>query len=656
MQTLKKQIILLFITFFTLTCNYLFGQVTDPIKNSVAEGNALRFGYDLYGVKFQQYKSSRFLTINNTFNLNKWTSSKTIYQLNNIPINITTLNFNSVDLLPIEYLTSFTGTNNGTNSNFANDQTIIINSKPIQENFSILFNGYFGSQTGDPLMNIFINKDTTLHNINKIPPSGTLSISNSNNKIGYRITTGYYGSFSTGGENDDIIASINHYYFGKLNKQILFSGETFFNFNSGEVLDLNIQFMSYYGWDISPFTTSYIHFENYFHRVQLSLKNIFNNLNIYFNKDGAYGKINERAGILPSQFEQSEYSLLGRWNSSIGSNNALQITTALNYYNWKNISENKNSNNQNYFLKESSFINYMLSGTYFHYFNNSLRLKLNSQFQSQNSYKMISGKMEFDNSLAKNSNLKLTVSSIANAPNISELYGIYQRSAKVIENQSTRMFSIKGNNELNYMRSNKISVEFDYRMLNNSMLIAVEPFAESIQNSIEQETISSVKLWNTGEILRDAMYINIDRNIIYGAYFSINAKFIEPLSFISETQVILKGEAKYLPTFKNYALLSYTFQRAGEITLSCYYRSKTYWEEFIVDGRNDFYNKQGFDGILAETTVINLFYKFTLKPFYFLKSLQLKVRFENIFNRVQKFIPIGNSINRAFIFEIVGEI
>jgi len=93
-----------------------------------------------------------------------------------------------------------------------------------------------------------------------------------------------------------------------------------------------------------------------------------------------------------------------------------------------------------------------------------------------------------------------------------------------------------------------------------------------------------------------------------------------------------------------------------EITLSCYYRSKTYWEEFIVDGRNDFYNKKGFDGILAETTVINLFYKIKLKPFYIFKSVDLKIIFENIFNRTQKYNPIGNSINRAFIFEVAGEI
>jgi len=656
MQTLKKQIILLFITFFTLMCNYLFGQVTDPIKNSVAEGNALRFGYDLYGVKFQQYKSSRFLTINNTFNLNKWTSSKTIYQLNNIPINITTLNFNSVDLLPIEYLTSFTGTNNGTNSNFANDQTIIINSKPIQENFSILFNGYFGSQTGDPLMNIFINKDTTLHNINKIPPSGTLSISNSNNKIGYRITTGYYGSFSTGGENDDIIASINHYYFGKLNKQILFSGETFFNFNSGEVLDLNIQFMSYYGWDISPFTTSYIHFENYFHRVQLSLKNIFNNLNISFNKDGAYGKINEGEGILPSKFEQSEYSLHGKWNSAISSSSELQIKGDLNYYKWQNISDDKNSGMQNYFSQENDFVNYLLSGIYSYHVTNRVSGRLNVQFQTQNSYDMLSCKIEFEKIFSGNLSLRLSASSLSNAPNVSELYGNYQRTAIVSEGTSERTASIKGNSELAYMRSNIISVEFAHRALSNSLQIVVKPFAESINNSIEQETNSSVRLWNTGEILRDAHYANKDRNIIYGTYFFINTRIIEQLFFTMETQALLKEESEFLPTLKNNFQLSFTFPKAGTVTASWYYRSKSYWEEYIVRSVNDYYSNSGFDGVLPETSVINLLYKFTLKPFYIFKSLQLKIIFENIFNGAQKYIPIGNSINRAFIFEMVGEI
>ena len=258
MQSLIKQIGFTFINFSLLAAGCLFAQSSDLPEASEKE-NILRFGYSSSNsIKYQQYKSTRFLAINNLTNLNKWTSSKTIYQLNDLPVNITTLNFNSVDMLPIDYLTNFQSTDFTSNSYFVNEQTVFIDSKPIEENFTILFNGYLGSQTGDPLMNIFIDTNTTLQNVNKIPPSGTLSISNRNKKIGYRVTAGYYGSFSTGGENDKIIASINHYYFGKLNKQILFSGETFFNFDGGEVLDLRAQFMSYYGWDISPFTTSYI--------------------------------------------------------------------------------------------------------------------------------------------------------------------------------------------------------------------------------------------------------------------------------------------------------------------------------------------------------------------------------------------------------------
>ena len=645
-----------FIFLFISATGCLFGQDTN-MSETIEKENILRFGYsNSNGIKYQQYKSTRFLVINNLNNLNKWTSSKTIYQLNDLPINITTLNFNSVDLLPINYLINSQSTNFTGNSDFVNDYTVFIDSKPIHENFTILFNGYLGSQTGDPLMNHFTNQEFTPQNVNKIPLSGTLSISNRNKKIGYRVSTGYYGSFSTGGDNDIIIASINHYYFGKLNKQIFFSGETYFNFDGGEVLDLKMKFMSFYGWDISPFTTSYIHFENYLHRFQLSLKKIFDNLSVSFKKDGALGEINEGEGILPAKFEQSEYSLYGRWNSVLNSSSELQIKGDLNFYKWQNISNNKNSSVQHYFSQENDFVNYLLSGIYSYHFTNSIRGRLNVHFQSQNSYNMLSGKIDFKKILSENFSLKLSVSSLSNAPNISELYGSYQRAAIVSEGQSEMMASIKGNSELAYMRSNKISVEFAHRALKSSSQIIVTPFAESIYNSIEQNTISSVRLWNTGEILRNAIYTNRDRDIIYGTYLIINTGITEQLFFTMETQAVLKGEYEFLPTLKNYFQLDFTFPKAGTISMNWYYRSKTYWEEYTVNSVNDYYSNSGFDGVLPETSVLNLLYKLTLKPFYIFKSLQFKIIFENIFNGTQKYIPIGNSMNRAFIFEVSGEI
>jgi len=257
---------------------------------------------------------------------------------------------------------------------------------------------------------------------------------------------------------------------------------------------------------------------------------------------------------------------------------------------------------------------------------------------------MVSGKMEFEKIFPKGNSLKLSFSSIANAPNVSELYGSYQRKAIISEGQDEKSFLVKGNPELAYMRSNKISVEFLHRAFNNSLQIILQPFAESIDNSVEQGTINSVKLWNTGEILRDAKYINVNRDIIYGTYFFVNARIIGQLFFTSEMQMLSKGEADYLPTFKNYSRLNYTFPKAGTVTASWYYRSKTYWDEYTVQSMNDYYKKSGFDGVLPETSVVSLFYALTLEPFYIFKSLQLKIIFENIFDRTQKFIPVGNSV------------
>ena len=64
---------------------------------------------------------------------------------------------------------------------------------------------------------------------------------------------------------------------------------------------------------------------------------------------------------------------------------------------------------------------------------------------------MLSGKIEFRKILSANLSLKLSVSSLSNAPNISELYGSYQRAAIVSVDQTEMTASIKGNSELAYM-------------------------------------------------------------------------------------------------------------------------------------------------------------------------------------------------------------
>jgi len=110
----------------------------------------------------------------------------------------------------------------------------------------------------------------------------------------------------------------------------------------------------------------------------------------------------------------------------------------LDYFEWQNVSDSNIE--QNFFSQEDDFFNYLLSATYSYRFANDFYSRINTRYQYQNSYKMVSGKMEFEKIFPKGNSLKLSFSSIANAPNVSELYGSYQRKAIISEGQMKNLF------------------------------------------------------------------------------------------------------------------------------------------------------------------------------------------------------------------------
>ncbi|MEN8191834.1 MAG: hypothetical protein ABFS12_03390 [Bacteroidota bacterium] len=641
---MKMKLKIFFLIVIALTSNSIcqFSKINETF--------GMRMGSTLsHSIKYQEYRSTRFLPVVNNFNLNRWVSSKTTYIFNDLPVNVSLLNMSSLDLLPANLITNEITDTYDSDLRFQSGHSIGISSITIPDEFSISFRGYLGSQTGDQLIHFFTRDNTETTNINKIPPSGAISISNSNNKWGYRLTAGYYGFFSTGSENDRIISNTNNYYFNKLNKQILTSGNIFYQFKNNEILSLDFNFMSYYGWDIPPFITSFVHLENYFHRFQLSLKNLFGNLNLYLKKDESQGMINPGSGILPSKFLQTEYSFYSLWNLDLSESDKLEISGDINLYKFKNLSYKDDNPFQNFFNEDKDFINYGIASKYVHSFTNTFQSTLNLRYTKQNLLNTISGSIEIKEKIFKNTLLNFSAESYSYVPNVTELYGNFTRTDLI--------FSVRGNSSLKFSRSNKISLDLSYiSEFSGLSVLQINPFFELIQNPIDQNTLQSIRTENTGEILRDAQYVNGSNQKLFGSYFLINAVFNKNIVVQSECQIADNKEVEYIPKFKSRLDIILSLSKYGNIAASWFYRTKSYWSEFTVSKENDFYLETGFDGLLPQISVVSLYYDFTLKPFYIFNILHFKISLENVFNSTQKYLPIGNSLNRTFVFAIAGEL
>ena len=94
----------------------------------------------------------------------------------------------------------------------------------------------------------------------------------------------------------------------------------------------------------------------------------------------------------------------------------------------------------------------------------------------------------------------------------------------------------------------------------------------------------------------------------------------------------------------------------AKLTFNWLYNSKTIWDDFIVKPQNDFYDGNGFDGRVGDISSFNLYFDYGFTNFYFFSYLNARISFTNIFNREMRYHPLGNRMDRAFIFSLSGNL
>ncbi|MBK8944239.1 MAG: TonB-dependent receptor [Ignavibacteriae bacterium] len=589
---------------------------------------------------YNNYGANRF-SANPAFSvLDNFNSLSTKIILNELPINISLLGYNSLDFLPIDILT-----NEISESNFASDNSIKIFSKKIADSLEINVRSFLGGETGDPLIHIFTRPEISHTNKNKIIPSAAFSLANSIDKINFRISAGYFGFFSTGSINDQIMFNKSNYYFGKQNKQFLAGSEINYNISETKNIEFKFNFISYYGWDIPPFINSFIHFENYFHRAQLSFNNIIEDFTFTFKKDGQLVYFNKTEKENEIGALESDISFYANWLKSFNKD-FIKISAELNNISTQNTKTNSENIFEKYLNKE---INKFIANFDFNYFSN-ISDNFNSDLKIIYTNHYLRSSISFNSKLGfrvnANNNIFLQFSSFVNYPKEIELYGNYSKEFTSFENQMIMLSKINSNEKLTYERRINLGLKY-VSDLSENFRFEIFPLIEFVKDPIEMKSNNADRDYFTNELILNGNYLNGKDKSAISIFGNLNYLVSDNTEINYEYKFTDNTEILFSPKHKSRLEIDYSLPILGFFKLNWIYQSSTRWKNFDIS-ENDLCKIDGF-------STINFYYSLELRKFYFVESLNLIFGLENLFDEDVKYLPNGNLFNRLIKFSFSAE-
>ncbi|MBL1212599.1 MAG: hypothetical protein HND52_04455 [Ignavibacteriae bacterium] len=615
-------------------------------------GSGVQVGTQPFGYVI---KATRFLPVFSYDGFDEWSSPGIDYRIGNESYNNFPLNYFSPDLIPFDIWQTGVNETDRQELNAAAENRMSF-SLPKRDSSEIFFNSFFGSETGDPAIHVFTNENRRAVNRNKIPISGIIGTRGSfSNMVKYNISAGYFGAYSTGSINDFMLSSFDYYYFGKLNKQFLGSAGIDILTSSAGTLKINAGIVSYYGWDVAPFLASFTHFEIINSTLRAEYITPVNGLSISGKRDEGIGKINRTSITSPAEFYTRTYSVKPVYSFEAGAGELFTaaVSAEIEFLSAGNLSLDDGVAGHEFFTDQIEKRNYNFN------FNSTYKAKifdLNTGLIYRYHFsenKSLSGVITIDNfCLPGVRNFSVSLSSITKDANITEAFGKYTFEREIAG--SIREFNIYGTEHVNTERVNRFSAA--YNLLTESSKINLEIFYKTVENPIKQVPAEVVRISHERDLLRNSVYKNGFRKSGIGASLFFATQNFDFVNGVLNYNYLQNDDALYSPKnkFEASVILSLPFE--AKLTFNWLYNSATVWQDFSVRPENDFYKGTGFDGEVDEISSFNLYFEYDFTSFYFLENLNVKMSFTNIFNRAMRFHPLGNRMDRAFLFSLSGKL
>ncbi|MBN2572518.1 MAG: hypothetical protein JXA68_10350 [Ignavibacteriales bacterium] len=588
---------------------------------------------------FNSFNSSRYLKIITTDPTERFESPSNNYYIDGIPFDIFPLNLYSVDLIPIDNLQL---------EKVDLDNGINFKRKSIPDSFNVSFRGYVGSETGDPLIHTYTKNKNI--NIDRIPPSGTFTISNGAKHFLFRFLGGYYGFHSTDIRNNNIITKIDPYYSTKQNKQIFLSGETIFDFADNRRILLSGSMLSFYGWEITPFIGSFVHLENYLYTGQVAFENMIDRFSFVGKYDFNITQIHGNSNSTIYKFSQNKIMLIPKYDFELNKNLTFSFSSIFSLNGCKNIRLN-DYNPYLYFIKDiESEVTYNFSANAF--YNPSEKIVIEFLLKYDKNIfnkKGVSSKIAFTYDIDHSNQIKLICSTMLKFPDISELNSNYTYFRGFEEPSQLDIF---GNSDLLPERKNKLQLSYIYKK--NNIDFTGTLITAFVTRPIYQEIRRISRMDSETDIIRDAIYENGEDGKLFGINLTTKYFFNNSISLDANYQLNDNSDFLFTPKHKLYAGINFCFSFRGLLNIAYQFSSKEIWESYKVKPINDYFTGNGFDGEIGMKNIFNIYYQQEIFNFLFFKKLIAKLSIENIFDNENINVPIGNSIGRAVIFGFEG--
>jgi|GEM_PF-3425347 len=602
-----------------------------------------------YGVSYP-FGLSKFIQNLNLNSYDDWRSASSVISLNGIQFNTIPLNYTSPDFVPIDLLQvdsiHFYSEPDIRGNNIYPSGGIEIFSKEIRDTFQIQFRSFTGSETGDPLIYRFTRQNISIVNKNKIVPSAVISVEGKS-LVNYRFTAGYFGYFAfNSSENSEILSSLAHHLTKKQNRQILGSAELTYKLAGQKEISLYSSLIHFFGWELPPFITSFVHLRSYNFANRLQFSNLFKGFLAGVKYDGNISSLEPMELTPAGKFLLNDVSLFTSYTYSAENGILLEIHSEAGNYSGIN-SDPDTEFKQNIFDRQRSYLYYHIAPR--------LNIPLLEGFRFIPSVRLeknilpvhvlsASLKLWFD--LFQKHHLALTASSTASFPGIHEKFGRFSTFRKKHENSVLDTFTIAGNENLLHERVNNLSAYYKYA--NPVFQVSFNPFLRNVNNNIKMYDLNVISSYYPGDVIRNSEFRNEGDKSSWGINSSISYAF----PFFTLSSAYAGIFTKHINP-KNVLIIASKVSGNiwGSFLIEYLYSSARTYKEF------DFEDNPGiFSSGIPEINLFSITYSNTLPRLYSLNTILLGIKVDNVFNRKVKFHPMGNNADRAIEFYLSFQI
>lgn len=591
---------------------------------------------------------SKFIQNLNINDYDDWTSMSSVIFINGVKYNTLPFNYTSPDFIPIE-LSQIDYTELNYDSDIINGTTIPsgglnLITRPISDSLKFSLRAFTGSETGDPLIYRFTRENIPIVNKNKIVPSVVLT-AEGKSTLNYRFTGGYFGYFAfNSSENSLVMSGLGNSLTKRQNRQLMGSAELEYVLSDKRKISLLSSFINFYGWELPPFLTTFVHLRNFNFANRITFHNIFDNTDVGIKYDGNISRIWELDLIPSGKIGISDISFFTKWTNRAGDNYDFTFNTEAGSSTFYNIDTGV-PKYQKIFADAKNYIYYTLNPNFTYSFSDKFKVKSSNIIEKgilpAHKYSG-SVKLSIDDNTY---NVSLLFSTIASFPGIFEKYGRYSTLRPLNEFGSLDTFTISGNNSLVNERVNSISGEIKFAVPGFS--IKINPFFRNVVNPVILDNREIKTSFYPKDIIRNAEFINIERKNSLGIFNSISSIYHFLNVTISHAGLYNNN---LIPSNKFLALCQIDLNSSGSFLIEYIYASSKKYKDFEV------IEESLFNSTLPEISIFTISYTYLLKEFYVFKDIYTSLRVDNIFNRRVKFHPLGNNMDRTIEFSFALEL